>query len=75
MPERTELSPRMLEILLLVGCERLSYKKAAARLGISVRTVQHHALEIRDRLGSARPPREAMIDHCWKNRKSLGYAA
>lgn len=57
-----ELSPRMVEVVVLIGRDRLSYFAAGQRLGISEHTVRTYAQQIRERCNSDRPPREAIID-------------
>lgn len=57
-----DLSPRMVEVVILIGRDRLTYYAAAQRLGISEHTVRTYAQQIRERCQSERPPREAIMD-------------
>lgn len=54
------LSPRLWEVVELVGGRRLSYKGAAKEMGVSWRTVEEYAAEIRARAGLAMNPRDAL---------------
>ncbi len=61
------LSPRQLEIVVLVGRDGLSYKAVARRLGIGYGTVKVHVARISERLGSTRRPREAIVEFYCNN--------
>ena len=56
------LSPRQLEIVVLVGRDGFSYKAVARKLGIGYGTVKVHVNRIRNKLGSTRRPREAIVE-------------
>ncbi len=64
-----ELSPRMEEILALVGGRGLTYGEAADEIGISEHTVRSYVEEIARRLGSELKPRDAMVRY-WLVRKA-----
>ena len=64
-----ELSPRMEEILELVGGRGMTYREAADELGISEHTVRSHVEEIARRLDSQLKPRNAMV-RCWFMREA-----
>lgn len=57
------LSGRQIQIVELIGRDRLSYKAVARELGISRHTVKAHAVQIRDRLGSELSPRDALTQY------------
>ena len=62
------LTRREREVVVLVGRDHLSYRKAARQLAhrhrgdetISPRTVRHYAERIRDMVGSVLPPQKAL---------------
>lgn len=55
------LSPRLREVVDLIGGKGLSYKAAAKRMGVSPRTVEEYAAEIRARAGLPMNPRDALF--------------
>lgn len=55
-----DLSPRMKDVLRLVGGQQWPYKRVAKELGISVHTVETYAVKIRDRAGLDLSPRNAL---------------
>ena len=59
--DSVELSPRMEEILELVGGRGMTYGEAADELGISEHTVRSYVEEIARRIGSELKPRDAMV--------------
>ncbi len=75
-PERWDdvlgrMTSRQWEVAVLVGCHRLSYKAAGARLQnrleadgtpLSPRTVRQYATEVRDAMGSELSPRDALTE-------------
>ena len=56
-----ELSPRMEEILALIGGRGMTYAEAADEIGISEHTVRSYVEEIARRIGSELKPRDAMV--------------
>ena len=60
-PRLMRLSPRLQEVVDLVGGEGLSYDAAARRMGLSVRTVEEYAAEIRTMAGLRCNPRSALF--------------
>ena len=88
-PERwdgvvTRLTEREREVVLLIGRFNLGYKAAAARLqnkhrnekqGISARTVRQYATQIRDAMGSALPPWNALHELYFVHQSSFDEAA
>ena len=56
------LTRREREVVVLVGRDHLSYRKAGRQLAISPRTVRHYAERIRDMVGSALPPQKALSE-------------
>lgn len=87
--EPEDLTPRQLEVLLLVGRDGLRYKEAARRLpnlnawgkmrraGVTVswRTVKHYATEIRDLSGRDGDPKAVLKDLYYEWREELEEAA
>lgn len=69
------LSRRMVQIVVLIGRDRLSYKAIGRELGISWHTVRQHAEEARDRIGSNLSPRDALTAFYWQNRETIDSAA
>ncbi len=73
------LTPRQLEVLIVIGRERLSYKRAATQLehrfdkgrGISYQTVRQYAKEIYALLDGTGSPREFLIEFYWIHREEL----
>lgn len=65
-----DLSPRMQQVVVLVGGLRLSYKAAARRLGISPHTVRRYAENVRDRMAYEDPldPQDALTRTYWQFR-------
>lgn len=59
------LSPRMLEVVELVGRDHASYEAVGRRLGISARTVETYARQIRDRTNVGMNPRDAVLWYYW----------
>lgn len=55
------LTKRQWELVCLVGGDGCSYKGAADEMGISVRTVQEYAGEIRDRCGIEADPKAVLF--------------
>lgn len=55
------LTDRMRELIELIGGRGLSTKAAAAAMGISPRTAEEYAAEIRARAGLAMRPRDAIF--------------
>lgn len=58
-----KLSPRMEELCTLVVRRKLSYKRAALAMGISVHTARNYAEEIGRRVGD--DPKMAMATYYW----------
>ncbi len=56
------LSPRQLEIVVLVGRDGDSTEKIAYKLGIHVRTVETHMARIMERYPSSKRPRAALTE-------------
>jgi len=56
-----KLSPRLQQVVDLVGGEGLSYDAAARRMGLSVRTVEEYAAEVRALAGMPCNPRSALF--------------
>ncbi len=81
--EELNLTPRMIEIVIMVGRDQRPYKAVARILAnkhregerISVRTVEKYAERIRDRIGSTKPPRAAITAFYWTHRAELDPAA
>ena len=83
------LTPRQIEVLLLIGGEGLTYKAAAARMEnklikaragmrqrkISHRTVRQYAKEIRTIIGSELSPIRALTVFYYEHRDELERAA
>ena len=70
-----DFSPRHRELVILLGRDGLSYKQAAAKLGISVHTVVSHveAIVTRHRGDDAAKPRTVLSRLFWtKVAPSLG---
>lgn len=72
------LTPRMIQVIILVGRDRLSYKAVAKRLErkngdgkISHRTVEKYAEEIRDMIQSRLAPRDALTAYYWRHAEEL----
>ncbi len=61
MKAPVELSPRMEEIVELVGGRGKSYRETSEELGISEHTVRTYVEEIARRLDSELKPRDAMV--------------
>ena len=57
------LSPRQLEIVVLVGRDGFSYKAIARKLGIGYGTVKAHVAVISAKIGATRRPREAIVEY------------
>ena len=57
------LSPRQLEIVVLVGRDGYSYKAIARILGIGYGTVKAHVAVISAKIGATRRPREAIVEY------------
>ena len=57
------LSPRQLEIVVLVGRDGFSYKAVARKLGIGYGTVKAHVAVISAKIGASRRPREAIVEY------------
>ena len=57
------LSPRQLEIVVLVGRDGYSYKAIASKLGIGYGTVKAHVAVISAKIGATRRPREAIVQY------------
>lgn len=55
------LTERQWELVRLVGGDGCSYQDAATLMGISVRTVQEYAAEIRDRCEIEADPKTALF--------------
>ncbi len=72
-----KLSPRMIQIVVLIGRDQLTYDQVAADLRIKTHTVIAYAEQIRNRLGSRRSPRKAISEFYWENRVAIdaGYKA
>lgn len=74
-----KLTPRMIEVIILVGRDRLSYKAVAKQLErkqhgngkISHRTVEKYAEEIRDMIQSRLAPRDALTAYYWRHAEEL----
>lgn len=73
-----KLTPRMIEVIILVGRDRLAYKAVAKRLErkngdgkISHRTVEKYAEEIRDMIQSRLAPRDALTAYYWRHVEEL----
>lgn len=64
-----DLSPRQCEVLRLIGRDALSYAAAARQLDISPRTVEAHAVRIRDLTFPKRNPRDACTLFYWQHRE------
>lgn len=60
------LSPRMLEVIVLVGRDGLKYQDVADRLDISVATVKQYASMARQRLDSDDSPRHTFVRFYWR---------
>lgn len=73
--KEVRLSPRMTEVLVMIGRDRLTYKRIAKELGISPETVRDYAVTIRARIGTELPPRDALTAYYWKHQKKLDNAA
>lgn len=79
------LTPRQLEVVILIGGRGLSYKAAAARMvnklikeragrgqpKISYRTVRQYATEIRDLIGSGRSPIRALTAFYYQHESEI----
>ena len=79
------LTPRQIEVVLLIGGEGLTYKAAAGRMDnklfkarfgrkhpkISHRTVRQYAKEIRDIIGSALSPIRALTMFYYEHKEAL----
>lgn len=55
-----KLSPRLWELVELVGGKGYSYGRAARAMGLSYRTVQEYAAEVRARAGLPMNPQAAL---------------
>ena len=79
------LTPRQLEVLILIGGQGLSYKSAASRMvnklikkrvgldqpKISYRTVRQYATEIRDIIGSGLSPIRALTTFYYQHESEI----
>ena len=79
------LTPRQLEVVLLLGRDKLNYKTAATRMrnklvrtkrgqeapSISYRTVRHYACEIRDLMESDLSPIRAVLELWYEHKDEL----
>ncbi len=73
-----KLTERMVEVVILIGRDRLSYKAAAKCIArrdgdgtISPRTVERYAKEIRDMMQSRLSPRDALTAYYWRHSEEL----
>lgn len=74
--KRSSLSPRMREIVILVGKQQLSYKAAGRELGgISHHTVRSYARKIQHLVGSDLSPRAALTELYWGHRDQFDKAS
>lgn len=71
------LTPRQVQVVVLIGRDQLTYSEIAARLRIRPDTVREYADAIRVRIGSNRGPWKACAEHYWRHRDELetGHAA
>ena len=83
------LTPRQIEVVLLIGGEGLTYKAAAARMEnrlikaragrtqpkISHHTVRQYATDVRDIIGSDMSPIRALTLFYYEHRDELGRVA
>lgn len=58
----TDLSPRELEIVVLVGRDGQHWKTVARTMGVSLSTVRVYAERVLAKTGCPRSPREAMVE-------------
>lgn len=71
MSSLPKLSKRHLEIIILVGRDRLSNKAVAARLCITKPTLRSHLATICTRIGATGQSREAVIEFYWRYQRQL----
>ena len=64
-----------MQVTVLVGRDRMPYKRIANHLGIKTETVRTYATVIRDKLGSSLPPRDALTEYFWTHRGEFGQVA
>ena len=60
------LSPRQLEIVVMVGRDAYQWKTVAQKRGIKLTTVRSHTDKILSRYPSAQPPRAALVELYWR---------
>ena len=60
------LSPRQLEIVVLVGRDGCQWETVARTLGIAIATVRSHTDKILLRYPSTKSPREALAELYWR---------
>lgn len=62
----TRLSPRELEVVVLVGRDGKQWETVATRMGLSLGTVRSYVARIMLKAGSTRAPREALTEIYWR---------
>ena len=66
MVETVTLSPRQLEIVVLVGRDGCQWQTVARKLGIKITTLRSHTERILVRYPSTKSPREALSELYWR---------